>query len=92
MVDIIQVFSVIFYISLTVLIIVLIILAINAIKTLNKIDKLVDDINTKSNQLNGMFNLIERSSGAVMSITNQFSSFIMQSVERIFKRKRDKNE
>ena len=59
MVDVSELFNVLFYILLMVLIIALIVLVVHAIKTLSKVDRLVDDISQKSTKLNGVFSIID---------------------------------
>lgn len=89
--ELIQVFSVIFYISLIVLVIALIILVVNANKTIQKVDKLIDDVNTKSEQLNGLFHIVDTTTGAMMSISDNIVKFIAEKVEKIFNRKKEKD-
>lgn len=84
-----DVLSVFFYILLIVLIIALIILVINAIKTLAKIDKLVDDVSQKSVKLNGLFNIIDTTTDAVVGFSDTIISFLSTAIGKLFNRKRE---
>ena len=84
--------GIIFYIALIVLVIVLIVLAIRAIQTLNKVDKVVDDISNKSSKLDGLFNIIDTTTDAVVGISDTLVSLIANGIENLFNRKRVKKD
>lgn len=93
MINITEFFSCVFYILLMVLVVVLIILAVNAIKTLGKLDKLVDDISLKSMKLNGVFNIIDGATDAVVGFSDSIVGIFTNGLNKIFNRKKDnKNE
>ena len=79
-----EVFPVILYILLCILVICLIVLVIRAIKTLNKVNIMVEDVNTKVNKLNGVFNIIDSTADAVSLVGDFFSS----GISSIFHRKK----
>lgn len=87
-----ELFQIAFYIMLMVLVVALIVLVIDAIKTLNKVNSLIDDISIKSRQLNGVFNIIDKTTGAVNSFSDSIVGSITTTLKKILKRKRDKNE
>ncbi len=87
MISLADVLSVFFYILLTVLVVALIILVINAIKTLDKIDKLVDDVSQKSSQLNGLFNIIDNTTDAVVGFSDTIINFLSNAIGKLFNRK-----
>lgn len=91
MIDISELFSIVFYILLIVLVISLIILVINANKTLYKVDRLVDDLTEKSNQLDGVFSLIDGASDVVNNFGSSITSIFTSTAKKIFKRKKEKN-
>ncbi len=83
------------YFLIAMLIVVLIILVVKLIDTVDKANVLLDDLQKKSDSLNGVF-------GAVDSITNTLGSFnfkmassfanIAEKVYSIFRNKSDKKE
>lgn len=89
MINITEFFSCIFYILLMVLTVVLIIFTVNAIKTLNKVDKLVDDITLKSTKLNGVFNIIDGATDAVVGFSDSIVGFFTNGLNKLFNRKRE---
>lgn len=92
MINAMELMSIIFYIALIILIIVLIVLSVKAINTLNKVDKVVDDIHRKSSKLDGLFNVIDTTTDALVGISDTFISFIASGIESIFKRKKVKKD
>ena len=84
-----DVLSIFFYILLIVLVVALIILVINAIKTLSKIDKLVDDVSQKSTKLNGLFNIIDNTTDAVVGFSDTIVNFLSNTIGKLFNRKKE---
>lgn len=92
MINVMDFVSIIFYIALIVLVIVLIILGIRAIQTLNKVDQTLDDIKIKSSKLDGVFNIIDGATDAVVGISDTLTSALASGIEKIFSRKRVKKD
>ena len=84
----IQSLSVIFYILLIILVVALIVLVVNTIKTLAKVDRLVDDVADKSRKLDGVFNIIDSATDAMVSVSDTIVSFVADQIGSLFKRKR----
>lgn len=84
-----DVLSIFFYILLIVLVVALIILVINAIKTLSKIDRLVDDVSQKSTKLNGLFNIIDNTTDAVVGFSDTIVNFLSNAIGKLFNRKKE---
>lgn len=84
----IQSLSIIFYILLIVLVIALIVLVINSIKTLSKVDRLVDDVTDKSRKLDGLFNIVDMATDAMVGISDTIVGFVTDGISRLFKRKK----
>ena len=82
----------ILYILLIVLVIILIILGIKLIKTINKIDTIIDDVNVKMDKVNGVFDLIDRTTDYAASISDKVIDGITNFLYLIFKRKKGKSE
>lgn len=87
-----KVLPIILYILLSVLIVVLIILIFKAMKTLNKVDETLDDVNYKMGKLNGVFNLVDRSTDAINIFTNKILSTITTGVINLFKKHKENKE
>lgn len=86
-------FSVILYILGSILLVILIILTIKAIKTLKKIDTLVDDIQLKSNKVDGVFDIVDTTTDFVNSISDKIIGGVVGVITKIFEKKgEDKNE
>ena len=83
-----EVFPVILYILLCILVICLIVLVIRAIKTLNKVNIMVEDVNTKVNKLNGVFNIIDSTADAVSLVGDKVVNFFSSGISSIFHRKK----
>ena len=83
-----MVFPVILYILGIILLIALIVLCIKLFSTLKKVDRVVDDISDKSNKLDGLFGIIDKSTDAVSSLTDKVIEFIVGSLTNLFSRKK----
>lgn len=81
------VLPIIIYILLIVLIIVAIILGIKLLITLNKVDKVVDNVETKVNSLNDLFDIISVTTNRFELIYSKASDFFVGLFEKIFKKK-----
>lgn len=65
-------------------------LLVKLIITLGKVDKLVDDITEKSKKVDGVFNIVDKATDAVSSVSDKFISVIFNTVTGItnkFKKK-----
>ena len=86
------VFPVILYILGTILLIVLIILCLKVIGTLKKVDQVVDDVEKKVGKLDGIFDIIDRSTDAVSTVSDKVIDFISSAVVKLFSKKKKKEE
>lgn len=87
-----DVFPVIIFILAIILLVVLIVLAIKMIGTLNKIDKVVTDVNTKVDKLNGAFMIIDSFTDSLSSLNDKIVGFIANGIRNFFKRKKKKGD
>lgn len=55
-------------------------LLVKLIITLNKVDKLVDDITEKSKKVDGVFNIVDKVTDTVSSVSDKFISVIFNTV------------
>lgn len=86
------VFPVILYILGTILLIVLIMLCFKVMGTLKKVDQVVDDVNGKVGKLDGIFNIIDRSTDVVSMASDKMIDFISSAITKIFSKKKKKSE
>lgn len=87
-----EIFPVILYTLGSILLIALIVLTIKVIKTLNKVDNVVDDINTKSKKLNGVFDIVDNTADALSLMSDKLVGFIVNGITGLFARKNKKEE
>lgn len=82
-----EVFPIILYLLGSIVLIVFIVLGIRLIKTLNRVDYLIDDINTKSGKLNGIFDIVDNTTDALASVSDIAVGFLTRTVRNLFDRK-----
>lgn len=80
------------YILCSILLVVLIILGIKAIITMNKIEYVVDNINSKINKLNNLFNIIDVTTDRLASVSDKIVDSVSSLVSKIFYRKKGKED
>ena len=80
------------YILLIVLIVLLIAFVIKASKTMDKVDKLIDDTNKKMEKIEPVFDLVEGVSASATALSDRFFGFILKVTDKLFFRKKDKEE
>ena len=83
---------IILYILLSILVIVLIVFIIRLFKTLNKIDATIDDLNMKMEKINGVFEIVDRTTGAMGTIADKVIGGIGGLISKFFKNKKEKDE
>ena len=85
--------SIMLYISLIVLIIIFIVLGIRLIRTMGKVNKLIDDVNEKMNKVDGVFDIIDKTTGYASNISEKITGVISSIIGFLFKKKgNDENE
>ena len=90
-VDVNELLSVILYLSLIILVIILIVLGIKLIKTLKKVDVVIDDVNNKMNKVDGVFNIIDRTTDFAASISDKVVDAVSNFINILFRRKKGKD-
>ena len=83
---------VILYILLCILVVVIIILIINAIKTLKIVNSLVQDIESKSRKLDGIFDVIDKVSNSFASFGDKILGFLTTSFKKVLKKRKEDEE
>lgn len=92
MIDLYAFLEIILYLSLIVLVIVWVVLGIRLIRTLKKIDIVIDDVNEKINKVDGVFNIIDKTTDYASSISDKIISVISNFISGKFKKKKGIDE
>lgn len=87
-INILELLKIELYVALIILAIVLIIFVIKMIKSLRKFDQTLDLINTKLNQMNGVFNIVEKTGSFADEVSNQIIMAITNLIGRFIDRKK----
>ena len=85
-----ELFPVIIYILSSILLVALIVLTIKVIHTIKKVDKVVDDIDTKSKKLNGVFDMVDNAADTLAVISDKMVGFVVNGITSLFSRKNKK--
>lgn len=85
-------FQIVIYILCSISLIVLIFLFVKLIMTLKKVDKLLDDISEKSKKIDGAFNLVDRVTDTVASVSDKFTGVIFNAITGLTKKVKKKKE
>ena len=88
MIDLEQLLPIMLYISLIILVIFLIALVIRLMKTLNRVDTILDDVNRKMIKVDGLFDIIDRTTDAASHVSDKIISGISNAINFVFRRKR----
>lgn len=81
---------IILYFLGAVLLVLIIVLVVNLIETVKKTNILLDDVESKMQSLNGMFNAIDSVSDTISSVNMKMVGVITNIVEKVFKRRKKK--
>ena len=92
MVELSVVLPILIYILLSALLVVLIILGIKTIQFMEKTNRILDNVESKVNSLNGFFSVIDRFTDGISGITNKMVDSISSLITHIFKRKKKEEE
>lgn len=86
------VFPIILYLCLIVLVIVFIVLGIKLIRILDKADIVLDEMSRKMNQVDGVFNIIDRTTSYANTIGDRIIDTIASFISNLFKKKKGNDE
>ena len=92
MINITEFLGILLYVSLIVLVIICIILGINLIKTFKKIDKVIDDVDGKMKKVNGVFDIIDKTTDYASSISDKIIGTIANFVGTLLRKKKGNDE
>ena len=87
-----EVFPIVLYFLGAVLLIVVIILITKLMTTVDKVNVLLDDIEGKSQSLNGLFDAISRVGDTLSAANNRVTGFIVGIASKLFKEKRKRKK
>ena len=82
----------ILYICLIVLVIVFVVLGIRLIKLLDKAENVLDSLNTKIEKVDGVFEIIDKTSGYANKISDRIIDAIANFIGNILKKKKGRIE
>lgn len=83
-----DIFPLVLYFLGAVLLVVVILLLLKMMDTFDKINILLDDVESKSQKLNGLFDAIEGVGSTISSVNNRLTSFVTGLVKNIIKSKK----
>ncbi len=92
MINLEELLPIILYIALITLIIFSIAFIIRLIKTLSKVDIILDDVNRKMIKVDGLFDIIDRTTDYASNISDKIIGAISNAINFVFRRKRGRNE
>lgn len=87
-----EVLPIILYFLGAVLLIVIIILVTRLISTVDKVNILLDDVEDKSQKLNGLFDSVEKIGDTLSAANNKLTGFIAGVASKMFKEKKRKKK
>lgn len=90
--DVVSVYSTLFYILLIVLVIILIVLVIEMLKTVSKVNLLLDDFKRKSEKIDGVFDIVESTSGILNGTAEKITNLLTNFIANLFTKKSDKTD
>ena len=83
---------IIIYSLIAILLIVLIVFVIRLFSTLSRLNKTLDDVNTKIEKLNGLFNIIDNTTDYITVISDKFVDKISGLIDNLFSKKKKEGE
>lgn len=88
MIDLNSFLQILLYFGLIVLVIILIVLGIKLIGTLKKLDTVIDDVNGKMHKVDGVFNIIDKTTDYAASVSDKIIGGIAGIINGLFKKKK----
>ena len=91
-IDLNELLVILLYSFLIVLVIILIILGIKLLRTLKKVDNVIDDVNEKMNKVDGVFNIIDKTTDYASTISDKIVGGISNFISSLFKKRKGKDD
>jgi uncharacterized protein YoxC len=89
MINLNEILPIVMYITIIVLLIYSIRLIIRLMATLEKIDRTLDDVNSKSKKLNGIFDIIDSTADGLSKVSDLVVNSLVNGFSYIFKGKKE---
>ena len=83
---------IIIYSLIAILLVVLIIFVIRLFSTLSRLNKTLDDVNTKIEKLNGLFNIIDNTTDYISVVSDKFIDRVTSLIDNWFSKKKKEGE
>lgn len=87
-----ELLQIVLYTTLITLVIILIILGIKLIGTLKKVDGVIDDVNKKMLKVDGLFNMIDKTTDYAASISDKVINGISNFISVLIRKKKGRDE
>ena len=91
-IDLNNLLTLILFVALIILVVIFIILGIKLIKTLKKIDRVIDDVNLKMNKVNGIFNIIDKTTDYASTISDKIIGTLSKFINSLIYRKKGNDD
>ena len=92
LVNINELLTLVLFVALIVLVIIFMFVGIKLIGTLKKIDEVIDDVNGKMNKVNGVFDIIDKTTDYAATISDKIISTVSNFVNVLIRKKRGNDE
>ncbi len=83
---------IIIYCLIAILLVVLIVFMIKLFGTLNRVNKTLDDVNTKVEQLSGVFKIIDNTTDYLANLSDKFVEKVTSAIGNLFNKKKEGEE
>ena len=87
MIDLFDFLQFVLYVDLIILGIIFIILGIKLLRTLKKVDNVIEDVNVKISKVNGVFDIIDKTTDYASTISDKIIAAISNFINVLFKKK-----
>lgn len=92
MINLNELLGLILYISCIILVIVFIVVGIKLIKTLKKVDNVIEDVNEKIDKVEGVFDIIDKTTDYASSIGDKIISGISNFISALLRKRKGNDE
>ena len=92
LVNINELLTLVLFVTLIILVIIFMIVGIKLIGTLKKIDEVIDDVNGKMNKVNGVFDIIDKTTDYASTISDKIINTISNFVNVLLRKKKGNDD
>jgi Na+/pantothenate symporter len=79
-------------VALIILVIIFTILGIKLIRTLKKVDEVIEDVNLKMNKVNGVFDIIDKTTDYASTISDKIIGTLSKFINTLFFKKKGSDD